>query len=322
MGFEDAGRENDERKEDTAQGLSSMNASAGQGLMTLKELLAELSAQRKTILTSVAIIFVIGAFYLATAPIKYTAYVVIAPLEERSNVSAGSEGILSSIGLDVGSANFRPFDHFVETLTSVKLAEKLNRDVQLSQRLFAYDKEDKEFVPPKNPVALLRYLVNWLFGQPGWQAPQAYDLAYHLENRLEFEAEKETAAITISYEHRKPEFAREVLSLVTAKADEILRTEEKALNTVRHAYLGQKLQTEPRQMNRALVAHLLLDAEQRLMLASVDPTFGARIIDGPASSSKPSSPNILRGLVLSIILGFMIGITIVIVRILIKGNAR
>lgn len=299
-----------------------MNIPAGQGLMTLKEILAELSAHRKTIFTSVAITFFVGIIYLAAAPIKYTAYVVIAPLEERSNVSAGSEGILSSIGLDVGTEEFSPFDHFIGTLTSVKLAEKLNRDVQLSQRIFNYDKEDKEFVRSKSPVALLRYLVNWLFRQPGWQPPQDYDLAQHLENKLEFETEKESAAITISYEHRKPEFAREVLSLVTSKADEILRIEEKALNTVRHAYLEQKLQTEPRQMNRALVAQLLLDAEQRLMLASVDPTFGARIIDGPVSSSKPSSPNILRGLILSIILGFMIGIAIVVVRILIKGDTR
>lgn len=322
MGFEDAGREGDRIEDDVAQSSTTMNAPSGLGLMALRDLIADLLAHRKTILTSVGVTFAIGVFFLATAPIKYTAYVVLAPLEERSNLSASSEGILSTIGLNVGSQKFSPFDHFIETLTSAKLAEKLNRDMQFSQRIFSYDKEDKEFVRSKSPVALVRYLVNWLFGQPGWQPPKNYDLARYLKSQIGFETERKAASVTITYEHRSPEFAREFLSLVTTKADEILRSEEKAMNTARHGYLEQKLQTEPRQINRSMVAQLLLDAEQRLMLANVDPMFGARIIDGPISSSKPSSPNILRGLIISLVLGFMVGIALVVIRILVKGDER
>lgn len=318
MGFEDS----TERGEDTTDMDPPFSSSPRSGVMTFRELVDEVKGNLRAVAISVAAMVFIAVFYLWIVPIKYEAFVKIAPVQERESVSSGSKGLLSTIGLKVGSGDFTSFDHFLETLTSVKLAKRLERDEQLGKRIFKYDKEAKEFVRPKGPINLLSQFLNWVFGQPGWMPPQSHDLANYFKNRFEIEQDRDTEVITITYQNKSRSFAEELLSVSLRKTDEILREEEKALNTARHAYLEDRLQTEVRQTNRTLVAELLLDAEQKLMLVNVDPSYGARIVDGPTSSSRPASPRVLFSLIGAVVLGFMIGIGILVIRIMMRDVLR
>lgn len=290
------------------------------GTMSPREFIEIIKAGRRTLVYAVLTTLILNIVYLFVAPTKFEAFVKVAPVQERSNVSQSSEGLLSTIGLSLGEADFSSFDHFVETLTSVKLAHRLERDRQLSRRIFSYDEEAKEFNRPSGPIALLSQSLNWIFGQPAWTAPQSFDLAWYFETHFSFEQDKETGVLKISYQNKDRAFAEELLSLCISEADEILREEEKVLNLARHAYLEDRLGKEIRQTSRMLVADLLLDAEQRLMLANVDPSFGARIVDGPTSSSRPASPRVMLSLFASLIIGFMIGMAILVGKVLLRDD--
>ena len=258
----------------------------------------------------------LATIYLFISPTRYVAFVKVAPVVEQYPVAAGSSVLGQSLGLNVGRAEFDDFQHFIEILTSVKLAQRLERDEQLSKRIFAYDKEAEEFIRPKGPVTSLRYFLNWVFGQPAWTEPSNHELAGYLKSKFILEQERDTRVITISYVHVSRSFAEELLSISIQTADAILREEEMARNAARHAHLERRLAAEVRQTNRTLVSKLLLDAEQRLMLASVDPAFGARVIDGPTSASKPYSPNVLINLLFAAIVGFMTGVAVIVIRLL------
>ena len=190
----------------------------------------------------------------------------------------------------------------------------------MSPLIFAYDKEAEEFIRPKGPIDLLQDSLNWIFGQPGWTEPGNHELANYLKSRFIVEQERETRVITISYVHVSRSFAEELLSISIQTADAMLREEEKARNAARHGHLERRLAAEVRQTNRTLVSKLLLDAEQRLMLASVDPAFGARVIDGPTSASKPYSPNVLINLLFAAIVGFMAGVAVIVIRLLMSED--
>lgn len=318
MGFEDSGGSSDRAPDARQPDL----AAPPQAVMTPRQLTSEFKSNWRITVISVGAVLAMTVIYLLFIPSKYEAFVIIAPVESRSPVASQSESQLQSFGLNIGGGDFSEFDHFVATLTSVKLAERLERDEQLSKRVFRYDQEAKEFVRPKGPISLLGQFLNWVFGQPGWMAPQSHDLAAYFNDRFQLEQDRESGVITITYQNKSRAAAEEILSLSIRKTDEILREEEKAVNIARHAYLEQRLQTEVRQTSRTLVAELLLDAEQRLMLVNVDPSFGARIVDGPTSSSRPATPRVMFSLFAAVVIGFMIGMGILVIRILIGEDSH
>ena len=316
MGFEDS----TVADEKTSGAGAPVSSSALQGVMSLREVVDELKRSRKILMFAVLIALGLATIYLFISPTRYVAFVKVAPVAEQYLVAASSGG-MQSLGLNMGRVEFDDFQHFIETLTSVKLAERLERDEQLSKRIFAYDKEAEEFIRPKGPIDLLKDSLNWIFGQPGWTEPSNHELANYLKSRFIVEQERDARVITISYVHGSRSFAEELLSISVQTADAILREEEKARNAARHGHLERRLAAEVRQTTRTLVSKLLLDAEQRLMLATVDPAFGARVIDGPTSASKPYSPNVLINLLFAAIVGFMTGVAVIVIRLLMSEDS-
>ena len=284
------------------------------GEATLRDVWTTLSDGRRTILVTTAICLLLGFLWLLFATPQYTARLQVA----SASPSNDSQGLSQLAALLPGRQAEQAADPFAEyrvLLHSERLARHLNASQKLGQRVFPYDADGGGYYEPGGPVTWARASLRWIVGLPGWSPPDDTALAEYLQARIRVTDSGEARGIhTVEFVHPDRAFARDLLSWVNQGADAVLREAHRERAERYIAFLTRELQQEQNVETRAAMRALLLDQTRQRMMTNVDVGYGARIVDGPTVSPRPTSPSLGRTLLIALATGLGLGIVIVFVR--------
>ncbi len=247
----------------------------------------------------IAIVVGIGwAFYYeATAPKMYNVSVYVGPVGDAP--AQGSSGVsgLVSMFISGGSMSVGPpeWSRYVFALTSMRLAEKLERSHHLVKELNAqrWDAKTKTWKPKAGFAAMVARFFDHLFGLPADAPPDTNSLKQYIAGNVFLATDKTTGITTLSMTNSDPKKALSFILLVHNAAVELVRDEIASRNEAKMDYLTSTLAKTSNADQRTVLIGMLAQAEQTQMLLTNRLPFAAQIIDTPVVPQEPSSPKAL-----------------------------
>ena len=258
----------------------------------------------------------------------YRASMVVAPTSgEGEGLSRGISRFsdtFQQLGLSLGRrGDASTFDRLQLVMGSVTLARHLQDRFGLLQRIHedAWREDSRSWIRPAGTLFEWRQGVLSFLNLGVWQAPSIESLARSLRSGIEFELDKDSGFVEISYAHPDPDFSLWLLKTVYEEADDMLRRQDQVSNGERKGYLEEKLIESTVVEMRQALATLLLQEEQTSMLLTADLPYAARVIEPAYVSRFPLTPNVLIQAVLPIAILVSIGIVLVVMRTLLRTES-
>jgi hypothetical protein len=281
-------------------------------------LLGALASRKLVLALSTLLGLLVAIVYLHLTTHRYRADIHVLAAEDSSDGLAGVLSKVSSIapiaGLAGGAAKgaTSPFKLFLEAIYLPETSQRLAADVKVMRSVFPdlWDSEQGAWTleaPLRRTVADgMRNLV----GAPvqPWRAPDARDLQRFIAGKVVVDEDSKRAIVTISFEHRDPDFAAGFLSALYRTVDDDLRRRTLDRSTRNAAYLAAKLQTVSVLEQKMALATLLSDEEKKIMLASSGAPYAAQLFGQPTVTSGPISPNPLFVLLTGLLGGLLVGV--------------
>jgi uncharacterized protein involved in exopolysaccharide biosynthesis len=259
----------------------------------------------------------IALLYLAVAPRKYTAIVVVAPVQESGSSSLSGAlsqfaGAASALGVTLPQmGGGGEFGKFQELLTSTRVAGTMinGRDPRPKMFRSEYDAESGRYVGGSFGGALDK-IYRLAFGLPNSHEPDAWDVSRYLGKQISLETESKTGLLKISFTHRDPAFAAGLLNQLVTTADGLLKADRGAIAIRKIAYFNEKLKSVTMAENRAALITLLMDEEKVMSVIQINAPYAARVLIPPRASSDPTQPNVPIVLALGLFGGFVLALAI------------
>ncbi len=262
-----------------------------------------------------------AALWMSRTVPLYTASTIVSATASSGSKLGGALSSLSfgasQLGIDLGQPAVEPgFTEFLQVLTSVTLAERLEERHGVLRRVFQsrWDVATNAWLPPRGFIARLKGGLRTLFGQPAWLDPGPATLAGYLTTELSATDPLGTGMYLISISHTDRTFAGELLGWILREADDIIKERTIARSREQIAYFNEKIaETALREQRMTLVAMLLVE-ERDVVLASSELPFAAKFVDEIVVSDLPTFPDpfsILAMVILGSIAATVLGILVV-----------
>jgi uncharacterized protein involved in exopolysaccharide biosynthesis len=153
-------------------------------------------------------------------------------------------------------------------------------------------------------------LPDRVFGLPNWTAPSTSRLADYLREEVAVSEFGSSGLREITFTHRDPEFALQLLRRLYAAADENLRQDALERSRQYIAYLELRLRSVAVAEHRAALGALLGDEERKRMLIEADVPFAARVVSPVGVSELPTQPKVIGTLIVALLAGLFLGVLI------------
>lgn len=279
----------------------------------LVDFVAFLVRNRLTILVATAACFILSIVYLNVTTYRYTAKLLVVPIESRQNLNLGSLGSLATIaGVNLGPNEGGHFTLYKTALQSREVAELLAQKPEIMRTLFHqyWDDKTESWKVSGGRLREISNAVKFILGKPALppQAPNAASLQKYLEKRLLITTDKKTNVTTIEFSYDDPRFAAAFLTEVHEAADAMMRQKTLQKANAFVTYLQKELERVQVAEHREALVRLLGEQEKMRMMAmaesvpfSADP-FGAVVV-----SDEPTSPQPLVVLLAGLAGGFILG---------------
>jgi uncharacterized protein involved in exopolysaccharide biosynthesis len=267
----------------------------------------------KRLLTAItALGLALALVYLALAARKYTAVVVLAPAQEMSGGNLGGAlsqfaGAASMLGVSLPQASGSgEFPKFQELLTSTRVAGALIASCDPRAKMFPgkYDRENGQFTGGLMNGALGN-VYRTFFGLPPGHEPDAWDVSRYLGKEIGLELEAKTGLLKVSFTHRDPVFAVNLLNQMVSSTDSLLKADRRAVAIQKIAYFNEKLKNVTMAENRAALIALLTEEEKVMSVIEIKAPYAAKILIPAQASSDPTQPNIPLVLALGFVGGLI-----------------
>jgi uncharacterized protein involved in exopolysaccharide biosynthesis len=277
--------------------------------------------QRKLTMMLVVVATVITAIvYLNGATYRYTAMLQVVPAQsDAGRVPGGASGLASLVGIDLqGSQRAAPFGLYQEAVAGHAVAEILSRDPELMRRVFAsrWLASSARWRLEKTPLFKAADTIKGMLGLPVYPArpPGAEDLQRFIVANLKLEENERRSIVTMTFKHEDPALARLMLERLNATAESILRQRVLDRSTNYIGYLEAKLRTVDIAEYRLALIQLLSNQEQLRMVASSGLPYAATPFGEISVSDRPTNPDPVFVIVVSIIIGLLSGFLFVFLR--------
>ena len=136
------------------------------------------------------------------------------------------------------------------------------------------------------------------------------ELALYLERHIKIAPIGATPLRRISYRHPDPEFATALLRKVHLVADQMIRRDRRRQSESRVDYLGQVLSRTTHPDHRKGITNLLMQQEHVQMLANLDESYAAIIVEPANTRPKPEWPNPMLVWAVSLLIGLLLGFVV------------
>lgn len=258
------------------------------------------------------VIALAGAFgYLLVVTPKYDAVMVVAPSPNAPDNQQAPDGSLAK-NLLFGQQQNDTFSRFLAGLNAPLLAQRIAADDSLLRMMFddRWDLETNDWKPRGRVGTFLQSII----GVTRQARPTEADVLDYLANDVTNSQINDNQMYEIHLSNPDPETARELLARITSIADAIVREAFLQRALAQSAYLTRELEVATLSEQRQVLIGMLFQEEQKKMLAKVDLPFSIDVVSAPWVGDLPRTPKIAITLVLSVVLGMMVGIIIVVLR--------
>ena len=293
-----------------------VNSSASEKLFDLR-LLARLLWKWKWIIVIAAITGGAVGVRNATKFIPaYKAMMIVQPLDATSSSSQGIGsrmlGVARSIGIQAGQQSAPSFDLFRVMVGSLVVAQILQDKYGLLQKIYksSWDSKNKIWIKPKVDENSFEQRLRRLFPLNPWHPPDISSLASYLKGAVKVEQIRETAFFKISVEHSEREFALNLLDIVYREVDAVIGLNRRQEQKERREYLKNQIEVARLAEVRDALLSLLMQQEQRAIIADASPPYTVKIIEPLNSPKHATEPLLYRTILLPA--GIMIVLVIVI----------
>jgi len=293
--------------------------------ISLRDIAAALGRRKRMIAALVAACTLFGLLYAVFTQPLYTASVTVRPVSEEAGDALsglrsqfGGAAALAGISLGGGASDAQ---EFIAILKSRDLGERFINNYGLKPHLFperwdgeaeAWKTGEPGFIG-KAAGGVSRMLA-WLSGDEGWRPPtpgepsnrEAYKV--FSERVRSVSEDVETGIVTVSFEFRDPDRAAEWANAFVAMANADIRQD-----TVREAsraldYLNEQVQETSMAGLRETIFSLIETQLERITLANARPQYAFKVLDPAVVPEERSHPKRALIVILSLILGGMLGV--------------
>jgi hypothetical protein len=252
-----------------------------------------------------AAILIAASFgYLWNAVPRYTVSAVVSDVSDDVFNRGDMGGGLLSLGqfMGLGGPPDRAFESVLTVIGSHNLADILERKYGFAERLLTRaelrnQKPLSAYVFPKVPIsnrtpadALAQFIQDNVVVSRN-QGPQGQNARFW----------------EISVSHRDPAAAKLFISALVREADEVVRAEMLHEEHDRVAALTSQLKDISQADIRTGLAKVIIEEEEKQALLLGSAPFAAMILDGPAASSRPTSPKYAVTLLVAGLAGLGVG---------------
>lgn len=276
----------------------------------------------KTVLVTVIVTFTAMIIYLNVTTYKFTATVKLTTIPSSSGLGSqlGNLGALASIAsvrLPQGSGE-QNFLNFSQSLVSRSTAEGLMARPDLLHVIFnkEWDPVLRRWVAPQGVVKTIATSLRTMLGLPvfPYQIPNAARVQDYLEKNVTIAEDTRKPIIAMTYSHRDPRFAANMLESITTIDDETLRRKSLARAKDYIAYLEDQFHVVQLAESRTALAAVLGEQVKLRMFASARAPFAAEPISAVSVSDQPTTPKPIVFLIAAATGGFILGILLTLVR--------
>ncbi len=249
-------------------------------------------------------------YYEGHTPKKYTVSVIVGPVGDTPVQSSGGVGGLVSMFISGGSMSVGPpeWSRYVFALSSVRLAEKIEREHHLIKELYGsrWDAKTKSWKPEAGFDAAVSRFFRRLFGLPADDGPpNVKSIQGYIVGNVFLSTDKTTGITTLSMSGTDPKKTLDFVLMVHQSAVQLVRDEISSHNQAKIDYVTQALGKTTNADQRGILIGMLAQTEQTQMLLNNNLPFAAQIIDTPVVPTQLSSPQMLN-----IVLMYRIGLLI------------
>lgn len=289
----------------------------------LSDIVAALGRRKRLIAASVGVTVLIGLLYAIFSTPLYTASVTLQPATEDAGGLAGLRGqfggVASLAGINLGGGGSTK-DEYLAILRSRELAERFIERHGVMRHLFPerWDEEAdawKQGEPgllSRAARAVSRTLAS-LSGDEGWRetrgpGPSMWEAHKAFSEKVRSVSEDvQTGIVTVKFEFRDPELAARWANGYIAMANAEIRAKAVEESTRALAYLDEEVQKTAVAGVRDTIFTLVEAQLEKIMLANSRPEYAFKVLDKAVVPEEKSHPKRKLIVVLSVILGSMVG---------------
>ncbi|MDC1283332.1 Wzz/FepE/Etk N-terminal domain-containing protein [Amylibacter sp.] len=264
--------------------------------------------------------------YLQSAERLYTVEYNLKPVGETKNNPSlsGLGGFASLAGIQLPTSSNNDFNIFKELITSSEVSEIIFENKKTIRDIFRSEWDEilnNYSRPPKSKIQIFVSDAKKLLTgniDVNYMPPNPRRLAIFINKNIQISEDKNTGFLKFTSETSKPELILSLIIEATKASDKIMRQRYVAFSTEPLAFYKDKLRTSRSREHREALAGLIGKEEQKLMFASKGKYFIAEPYINPTISLYPTAPKPKLILALSLVLGFLLGAALVLVRHAIK----
>lgn len=265
----------------------------------------------------------VGSLKLQNEVRKYTVTYKLKPVAEtqKSSKSPSFGGLVSIAGFELPTNSSTDFTIFKELIFSPEVSGKVfDKNKDLMKKIYASEWNaalNHYSKPPQSKIQTrIRNVKKLLTGSNNLQylPPGGKRLSSYLASNVRINEDKDTGFIVFSSETSSPEMILKLIIDSAKLSDQIMRQRYIEFSTGPLAFYKDKLRTARSREHRESLAELISAEEQKLMFASKGEYFIAEPYIQPTISLYPTSPNPKNVLIMSFIVGILMGISVILIK--------
>ena len=277
----------------------------------LKALFKRILNGKRLIIASTVLFSIIAVIYSLTLSNIYQSTALLSPVGEQSSSSQSLNnigGLASLAGISISSASGLNSTKAITKITTLSFFEE-----NILPNIFLPDLMAVRTWDEENNSVIYDSSYNVQTGK--WnEIPHPQKSFKAFKDRLQVSQDYDTKFLTISIKHESPHIAKEWAELVVNEINDSFRAKDKREAESAMKFLNSQMAFTSYTEIKQVVAQILKQKMQQLTLIEANEFYVFSYLDQPAVARKKIGPSRTSICILGTLLGFMLGVLIVLVR--------
>jgi capsular polysaccharide biosynthesis protein len=264
------------------------------------------------LLAVTAIVWISTAVYLATTTPKYTASVTIgsAALDSQGSTPPSATSLGLSLPISLGTLT-KPTDKYIYIISTPGFAKRLMERGDFAKLIFSDRWDGTQWTAPNGLTNDVSMWLKRLFGYPAWAAPDENDVSSYLNNNLVLRPDANTDFVELSFDHRDPKIAAQVLEIITSEGDRYLKEANEDAYQSQVNFITRRIQESGNLEIVTALRSYLMNVVLNKTLIDESTKYAVRVWGTPSVSSLPTKPPVLLAALLGLVLGPILSLAII-----------
>ena len=277
----------------------------------IKSLLKTILASKRLIIASTVSFAIIALIYSLTLTNIYQSTALLSPVGDQSNSSQSLNnlgGLASFAGINISSTSGGNSTKAITKITTLSFFEE-----NILPNIFLPDLMAVKTWDEDSNSVIYNSSYNVQTGK--WNnIPHPQKSYKAFKSKLQVSEDYETKFLTISVKHESPHIAKEWTELVVNQINDSFRAKDKREAESAMNFLNTQMALTSYTEIKQVVAQILKQKMQQLTLIEANEFYVFSYLDQPAVARNKIEPSRSSICILGTLLGFMLGVLIVLVR--------